>query len=58
MVGPTFAFLADESGGPDVFVPRSVFDEAALALQRGDRVAYEATPAPRGLRATKISLAA
>jgi cold shock CspA family protein len=57
MIGDTFAFLTDEPDGHDIFVPRSVLDQAALRLQRGDRVAYDATPAPRGPRATRISLA-
>jgi cold shock CspA family protein len=57
MFAGTFAFVADDNGGEDIFVGRGVIEKSGIALAKGDAISYTAEPAPKGLRAVSISLA-
>ncbi|HYE21934.1 MAG TPA: cold-shock protein [Tepidisphaeraceae bacterium] len=50
-----FGFIADESGGEDVFVHYSVIQtDGFKSLKEGQRVEYEAAPSGKGLKATMV----
>ena len=49
-----FGFIADDSGGEDVFVHFSAVEmEGFKSLKEGQAVEYEAEPSAKGLKATK-----
>ena len=50
-----FGFIADDSGGEDVFVHFSAVQmEGFKSLKEGQAVEYEAEPSAKGLKATKV----
>ena len=50
-----FGFVADDSGGEDVFVHFSVVEmEGFKSLKEGQPVDYEAETSNKGLKATKV----
>ena len=50
-----FGFIADDSGGDDVFVHFSVVEmEGFKSLKEGQPVDYEAETSNKGLKATKV----
>ena len=50
-----FGFIADDSGGEDVFVLCSVVEmEGFKSLKEGQPVEYEAESSNKGLKATKV----
>ena len=50
-----FGFIADDSGGEDVFVHFSVVEmEGFKSLKEGQPVEYEAETSNKGLKATKV----
>jgi CspA family cold shock protein len=50
-----FGFLSRE-GGPDVFVHHSeIRPEGSATLNEGDRVEFEVTQSPKGLRASNVT---
>jgi CspA family cold shock protein len=50
-----FGFIADDSGGEDVFVHFSVVEmEGFKSLKEGQAVEYEAEASNKGLKATKV----
>jgi len=50
-----FGFIADDSGGEDVFVHFSVVEmEGFKSLKEGQPVDYEAETSNKGLKATKV----
>jgi len=50
-----FGFIADDSGGDDVFVHFSVVEmEGFKSLKEGQPVEYEAETSNKGLKATKV----
>jgi cold shock CspA family protein len=57
ILGGHFAFLADDDGGPDCFVSKSVIERAGIVLAKGDAVTYTFEPNSRGPRAVSIALA-
>ncbi len=52
-----FGFIADDSGGEDVFVHFSAVEmEGFKSLMEGQAVQYEAEKSSRGLKATKVTM--
>lgn len=52
-----FGFIADDSGGEDVFVHFSAVEmEGYKSLKEGQPVQYEAEKSGKGLKATKVLL--
>ena len=50
-----FGFIADDSGGEDVFVHFSAVEmEGFKSLKEGQPVEYEGGPSNKGLKATKV----
>jgi CspA family cold shock protein len=50
-----FGFIADDSGGDDVFVHFSVVEmDGFKSLKEGQAVEYEAEASNKGLKATKV----
>lgn len=50
-----FGFIADDSGGEDVFVHFSVVEmDGFKSLKEGQPVQYEAETSNKGLKATKV----
>ena len=50
-----FGFIADDSGGEDVFVHFSVVEmDGFKSLKEGQPVDYEAETSNKGLKATKV----
>ena len=50
-----FGFIADESGGEDVFVHFSAVEmDGFKSLKEGQAVTYEAERSAKGLKATKV----
>jgi CspA family cold shock protein len=51
-----FGFIAQDEGGPDVFVHFSCIDgEGFKTLTEGDRVQYEVVNSDKGLKATNVA---
>ena len=51
-----FGFIAQDEGGPDVFVHFSCIDgDGFKTLTEGDRVNYEATSSDKGLKASSVA---
>jgi cold shock CspA family protein len=55
MLSPSFGFLTSDSG--DVYISAKVWEQAGIALQKGDKVTFTAESSPRGPRAISIALA-
>ena len=50
-----FGFIAQEGGGPDVFVHYSAIESAGYrTLEEGQRVEFEVTQGPKGPQADKV----
>ncbi|MEU4211056.1 cold-shock protein [Streptomyces sp. NPDC026206] len=52
-----FGFIAQESGGPDVFVHYSEIDDAGggyRSLEEGQRVEFEVTQGQKGPQASQV----
>ena len=53
-----FGFIEQESGGEDVFVHHSAIEaDGYRSLQEGQKVTYEITKEPKGLRAANVRIA-
>jgi len=51
-----FGFIADDTGGEDVFVHFSAIQtEGYRSLDEGSRVEFEVTKGPKGLQATNVT---
>jgi CspA family cold shock protein len=51
-----FGFIAQDEGGPDVFVHFSCIDgEGFKTLAEGDRVQYEVVNSDKGLKAANVA---
>jgi CspA family cold shock protein len=51
-----FGFIAQDEGGPDVFVHFSCIEgDGFKTLTEGDRVQYEVVNSDKGLKATNVS---
>ncbi len=50
-----FGFIAQDEGGPDVFVHFSVINgEGFKTLEEGDKVEFEANSSDKGLKASSV----
>jgi len=51
-----FGFITQDEGGDDVFVHHTgIQAEGFKSLSEGDKVTYEVTQGPKGLRAEKVA---